>query len=49
MSINLKQELNDCYMYGEIIVQQGFGPKTDISMREMIRLDLLQYLALNFL
>lgn len=45
MSINLKQELNDCYMYGEIIVQQGFGPKTDISMREMIRFDLLQYLA----
>lgn len=45
MSINLKQELNDIYMYGEIIVQQGFGPKTDISMQEMIRFDLLQYLA----
>lgn len=45
MSFNLKAELNDCYMYGEIIVQQGFGPQTDISMREMIRFDLLQYLA----
>lgn len=45
MSLKLKQELNDCYMYGEIIVQQGFGPKTDITMREMIRFDLLQYLT----
>lgn len=45
MSTNLKQELNDCYMYGEIISQQGFGPETDITMREMIKFDLLQYLA----
>ncbi len=45
MSINLKQELNDCYMYGEIISQQGFGPETNITMREMIKFDLLQYLA----
>lgn len=45
MSANLKQELNDCYMYGEIIAQQGFGPETDITMREMIKFDLLQYLA----
>ena len=42
---NLKQELNDCYMYGEIISHQGFGPKTDITMREMIKFDLLQFLA----
>ncbi len=45
MSANLKQELNDCYMYGEIIAQQGFGPDTDITMREMIKFDLLQFLA----
>lgn len=45
MSANLKQELNDCYMYGEIITQQGFGPETDITMREMIKFDLLQFLA----
>lgn len=45
MNTNLKQELNDCYMYGEIITQQGFGPKTDISMNEMIRFDLLQFLV----
>ncbi|MGN0390891.1 MAG: AAA family ATPase [Wujia sp.] len=45
MNNSLKQELTDCYMYGEIICQQGFGPKTDISMHEMIRFDLLQYLV----
>lgn len=45
MKMTLKQEINDAYMYGEIITQQGFGPKTGISMREMIRFDLLQYLA----
>ncbi len=45
MLMNLKQELNDCYMYGEIISHQGFGPDTGISMREMIKFDLLQFLA----
>ena len=44
MNMNLKKELNDCYMYGEIISQQGFGPKKDITMSEMIRFDLLQFL-----
>ncbi|MGN0435897.1 MAG: AAA family ATPase [Wujia sp.] len=42
---NLGQDINDCYMYGEIIAQQGYGPQTDITMREMIRFDLLQFLA----
>lgn len=42
---NLKQELNDCYMYGEIITHQGFGPKTGITMKDMIRFDLIQFLA----
>jgi SpoVK/Ycf46/Vps4 family AAA+-type ATPase len=32
-------------MYGEIISQQGFGPKKDISMPDMIRFDLLQFLV----
>lgn len=45
MNINLKQELNNCYIYGDIITQQGFGPKTGISMKEMIQFDLLQFLA----
>ena len=45
MNNNLRQELNDCFMYGDIITHQGFGPKTGISMREMIRFDLLQFLA----
>ncbi len=45
MNLSLKQEINDCYMYGEIISQQGFGPKTGISMKDMIRFDLLQFLA----
>lgn len=45
MNTNLKQELNDCYMYGEIISQQGFGPKSGITMHEMIRFDLLQFVA----
>ena len=45
MNLNLKQELNDCYMYGEIITHQGLGPKSGISMREMIRFDLLQFLV----
>ncbi len=45
MNYDLKQELNDCYMYGEIITHQGMGPKTGISMREMIKFDLLQFLA----
>jgi len=45
MNYTLKQELNDCYMYGEIISHQGYGPKTGISMREMIRFDLLQFLV----
>ena len=42
---DLKKEITDCYMYGEIICQQGFGPKTDISMHAMIRFDLLQFLV----
>lgn len=42
---DLKKELTDCYMYGEIICQQGFGPKTGISMHDMIRFDLLQFLV----
>lgn len=45
MSTDTKRELNDCYMYGEIISQQGFGPKNDMTMSEMIRFDLLQFLA----
>lgn len=45
MNITLSTDLNDCYMYGEIISSQGFGPTTDISMREMIKFDLLQFLA----
>ena len=45
MNYNLKKELTDCYMYGEIISQQGFGPQTGITMHEMIRFDLLQYLV----
>lgn len=45
MNTSLTQELNDCYMYGEIISQQGLGPKTGITMQEMIRFDLLQFLA----
>ena len=45
MDITLKKDLNDCYMYGEIISQQGFGPMKDITMSEMIRFDLLQFLA----
>lgn len=42
---DLKKEITDCYMYGEIICQQGFGHKTDISMHDMIRFDLLQFLV----
>ena len=42
---DLKKEITDCYMYGEIICQQGFGPKTDISMHDMIRFDLRQFLV----
>ena len=42
---NLKKDLTDCYMYGEIICQQGFGPKSDITMHDMIRFDLLQFLV----
>ena len=41
----ISRELNDCYMYGDIISQQGLGPDTGISMKEMIRFDLLQFLA----
>ena len=46
---DLKKEITDCYMYGEIICQQGFGPKTDISMHDMIRFDLLQFLVLSLI
>lgn len=42
---NLTCELNDCYMYGDVIQKQGLGPTSDISMHEMIRFDLLQFLA----
>ena len=45
MDMSLKKELNDCYMYGELVAQLGFGPKSDLSMRDMIRFDLLQFLA----
>lgn len=45
MDRDLKRQLNDCYMYGEIIAQQGFGPKKDISMADMIRFDILQFLV----
>ena len=45
MDLTLKKEINDCYMYGEIISQQGLGPANDITMSEMIKFDLLQFLA----
>ncbi len=45
MNMSLSQSINDCYMYGEIIQQQGFAPKSNITMREMIRFDLLQFLV----
>lgn len=45
MNYELKKDINDLYMYGEIITQQGLGPNSDISMREMIKFDLLQFLA----
>lgn len=45
MNPMLSQELSECYMYGEIISTQGFGPEAGITMREMIHFDLLQYLA----
>lgn len=45
MNYNLKKELNDCYIYGEIITEQGLGPVSDITMQEMIQFDLLQFLA----
>lgn len=45
MNYELKKDINDLYMYGEIITQQGFGPDSSINMREMIKFDLLQFLA----
>ena len=45
MNYTLQRNLNDCYMYGEIIATQGFAPASDITMREMIRFDLLQFLV----
>lgn len=45
MNYELKKDINDLYMYGEIITQQGFGPDSGINMREMIKFDLLQFLA----
>ncbi len=45
MNYKLKKDINDSYMYGEIISQQGYGPESNISMTEMIRFDLLQFLA----
>ena len=45
MNSFLKSEINNCYMYGEIITQQGFGPQANISMKDMIKFDLLQFLA----
>lgn len=45
MDASLKKEINDCFMYGEIISQQGLGPANDITMSDMIKFDLLQFLA----
>ncbi|MDE6024685.1 MAG: AAA family ATPase [Lachnospiraceae bacterium] len=45
MNTSLKKDIEDSYMYGEIISQQGFGPEGDISMTEMIKFDLMQFLA----
>lgn len=45
MNSNLKKDIEDSCMYGEIISQQGFGPTGDISMSEMIKFDLMQFLA----
>ncbi|MCM1272412.1 MAG: AAA family ATPase [Clostridium sp.] len=45
MNSALKKDIEDSYMYGEIISQQGFGPTGDISMTEMIKFDLMQFLA----
>lgn len=45
INVNLKKELNDCFMYGEIISKLGYGPKQDLTMSEMIQFDILQFLA----
>lgn len=44
MNLNLRKDINDCYIYGEIVAQQGMGPTADISMSDMIRFDFLQFL-----
>ena len=45
MNYSLQRNLNECYGYGDIVSAQGFGPSSDITLREMIRFDLLQFLV----
>lgn len=45
MLSTLSKDITECCMYGEIISNQGFVPLNGITMSEMIRFDMLQFLA----
>lgn len=48
MSYDLKQQLNQVLTYADAIQLQGLGPKNGLTLREMVKFDLLQFAAFLF-
>jgi hypothetical protein len=41
----LKQKVNDCLLYAETLTTQGYGAEGQLSIREMLKFDFLQFLG----
>lgn len=44
-NFTLKQKVNDCLLYAENITNQGYGAEGQLSVREMLKFDFLQFLG----
>ena len=45
MNYSLKAEIDNCYTYADTIDHDGLGTRGEIRMREMLKFDLIQFLA----
>ncbi len=47
-NFKLKQEINDCLLYADLISNQGFEPEGEIRLRDMVKFDFLQFIGFLF-
>lgn len=47
-SYALQKKVNECYAYADMIQIQGYGPSNQMTMREMLKFDFLQFIGFLF-